>query len=67
MRLIDHLVAGSAGVSARRAGVFNPSTGAVQAEVALGDAALLDRAVAAAQAAQAPGPLPTPAPRARDV
>jgi hypothetical protein len=31
----------------------------VQAQVALGDQAVLDRAVAAAQAAQPPGPPPT--------
>ncbi|MET0251310.1 MAG: CoA-acylating methylmalonate-semialdehyde dehydrogenase [Novosphingobium sp.] len=53
MRQIDHLIAGGAGEPGQRThDVFNPSTGAVQARVALGDAAVLDRAVARAQAAQ---------------
>ena len=54
MRLIDHVIAGGTGgaVPARKSPVFDPNTGAVQAEVALGDAAMLDRAVAAAEAAQ---------------
>ena len=66
MRFIDHLiVGGSGGAPARKAPVFNPSTGAVQAEVALGDAALLDRAVAAAQAAQPAWAATNPQRRAR--
>ncbi|MET0179562.1 MAG: aldehyde dehydrogenase family protein, partial [Novosphingobium sp.] len=53
MRQIDHLIAGGAGEPGQRThDVFNPSTGAVQARVALGDAAVLERAVARAQAAQ---------------
>ncbi|NOW47357.1 malonate-semialdehyde dehydrogenase (acetylating)/methylmalonate-semialdehyde dehydrogenase [Novosphingobium sp. SG751A] len=66
MRFIDHLiVGGSGGAPARKAPVFNPSNGTVQAEVALGDAALLDRAVAAAQAAQGPWAAANPQRRAR--
>ena len=42
MRQIDHfMVGGPAGPSGRSHKVWNPSTGEVQAEVALGDAALL--------------------------
>ena len=53
MRQIDHLIAGGAGGSAGRSGdVFDPNSGTVQAQVPLGTAADLDRAVAAAQAAQ---------------
>ncbi|MBB3953823.1 CoA-acylating methylmalonate-semialdehyde dehydrogenase [Novosphingobium sediminicola] len=66
MRFIDHLIVGGSGAApARKAPVFNPSTGAVQAEVALGDAALLDRAVAAAQAAQPAWAATNPQRRAR--
>ena len=60
MRLIDHFIAGgTAGLDRRRRSpVFDPNTGAVQAEVVLGDAAVLARAVAAAGAALTvrPGP-----------
>nr|WP_246404229.1 CoA-acylating methylmalonate-semialdehyde dehydrogenase [Novosphingobium sediminicola] len=59
------IVGGSGAAPARKAPVFNPSTGAVQAEVALGDAALLDRAVAAAQAAQPAWAATNPQRRAR--
>ena len=49
MRQVDHIIAGGAAGSATRTHqIWNPSTGEVQAEVPLGDAALLDRAVAAA-------------------
>ncbi|WP_313439895.1 CoA-acylating methylmalonate-semialdehyde dehydrogenase [Novosphingobium sp.] len=66
MRLIDHFVVGGSGGSAARLGdVFNPSTGAVQAQVPLGDAALLDRAVATAQAAQPKWAAMNPQRRAR--
>ena len=52
MRQIDHfIVGGSGGAPARKGQVFDPNTGAVQAEVALGDAATLERAVQAAVAA----------------
>ena len=47
MRQVDHFIVGGAGGSAGRTHqIWNPSTGEMQAEVALGDAALLDRAVA---------------------
>jgi malonate-semialdehyde dehydrogenase (acetylating)/methylmalonate-semialdehyde dehydrogenase len=66
MRLIDHLVVGGPGGPAARLGdVFNPSTGAVQAQVPLGDAALLDRAVATAQAVQPAWAAMNPQRRAR--
>jgi malonate-semialdehyde dehydrogenase (acetylating)/methylmalonate-semialdehyde dehydrogenase len=66
MRLIDHFVVGGSGGSAARLGdVFNPSTGAVQAQVPLGDAALLDRAVATAQAVQPKWAAMNPQRRAR--
>ncbi|MFN3517761.1 MAG: aldehyde dehydrogenase family protein, partial [Novosphingobium sp.] len=67
MRLIDHVIAGGTGgtVPARKSPVFDPNTGAIQAEVALGDAAMLDRAVAAAQAAQPAWAATNPQRRAR--
>jgi malonate-semialdehyde dehydrogenase (acetylating) / methylmalonate-semialdehyde dehydrogenase len=54
MRQIDHFIARGTGGGggSRAADVFNPNTGQVQAQVTLGDAATLERAVAAAQAAQ---------------
>ena len=54
MRKIDHfIVGGTAGLAASRfAAVMDPNNGGQQAEVALGGADALDRAVAAAQAAQ---------------
>ena len=48
MRQIDHHIVGGAGGSARQGDVFDPNNGGVQAQVALGDRVLLDRAVAAA-------------------
>jgi len=67
MRQIDHVIAGgSAGAGAVRHGeVFNPSTGQVQARVGFGVAADLDRAVAAAQAAQPRWAATNPQRRAR--
>ncbi len=66
MRVIDHRVAGgqaatdtaSSRPEERWGDVFDPNSGQVQARVMLGDAALLERAVAAAQAAQPAGPRP---------
>ena len=53
MRQIDHFFVGSSGgAAARQSDVFDPNTGQVQAKVALGTKADLDRAVAAAKAAQ---------------
>ena len=67
MRRIDHVLASgvSAGPVTRTGEVFDPNQGHVQAEVALGDAALLDRAVAAAQAAQPAWAATNPQRRAR--
>ncbi len=66
MRQIDHFIVGGAGGAATRQGdVFDPNSGAVQARVPLGDRALLDRAVAAAQAAQLDWAATNPQRRAR--
>ena len=66
MRQIDHfIVGGSGGISARKHQVWNPSTGEVQAEVALGDAALLQRAIEAAKAVQPAWAATNPQRRAR--
>ncbi len=67
MRQIDHfVVGGTAGLAGERQGdVFDPNSGAVQAHVRLGDAAVLDRAVAAAQAAQPAWAATNPQRRAR--
>ncbi len=67
MRQIDHFIVGGppSSSSGRTHKVWNPSTGEVQAEVALGDAALLDRAVAAAKKAQPGWAATNPQRRAR--
>ncbi|MDJ0643158.1 MAG: CoA-acylating methylmalonate-semialdehyde dehydrogenase [Erythrobacter sp.] len=66
MRQVDHfLVGGSGGSPARTHQVWNPSTGEVQAEVGLGDAALLERAVATAQQVQPAWAATNPQRRAR--
>ncbi|RYY31783.1 MAG: aldehyde dehydrogenase family protein, partial [Sphingomonadales bacterium] len=67
MRTIDHFIAGGTGSSkgGRTHQVWNPSTGEVQAEVALGDAALLERAVAAAKKVQPEWAATNPQKRAR--
>jgi malonate-semialdehyde dehydrogenase (acetylating)/methylmalonate-semialdehyde dehydrogenase len=54
MRLIQHFIDGGAigEATARTGEVFDPSTGKVQAQVILGDAALVARAVGSAKAAQ---------------
>ena len=66
MRQIDHFISGGAGGAASRHGdVFDPNSGQVQARVGLGDAATLDRAVAAAQAAQPGWAATNPQRRAR--
>jgi malonate-semialdehyde dehydrogenase (acetylating)/methylmalonate-semialdehyde dehydrogenase len=66
MRVIDHHVAGFRGDgSGRTAEVFDPNTGQVQATVVLGDRALLDAAVAAAQKAQPGWAATNPQRRAR--
>jgi len=67
MRIIDHCIAGgTSGLeSARTSPVFDPNTGAIQAQVVLGGQAALDRAVAAAQAAQPAWAATNPQRRAR--
>ncbi|MCA1662510.1 MAG: aldehyde dehydrogenase family protein, partial [Novosphingobium sp.] len=71
MRQIDHVIAGGPSVvgggaaAARTHDVYDPNTGQVQAQVALGDAAVLERAVAAAQAAQPAWAATNPQRRAR--
>jgi malonate-semialdehyde dehydrogenase (acetylating)/methylmalonate-semialdehyde dehydrogenase len=67
MRFIDHVVARpeSAGSGSRTGKVFDPNSGQVQAEVRLGSRADLDRAVAAAQAAQPGWAATNPQRRAR--
>ena len=67
MRLIDHFIAGGTGglAASRKGQVFDPNSGAVQAEVALGGQDALDRAVAAAQAAQPAWAATNPQRRAR--
>ncbi len=65
MRQIDHHMTGGAPASARSGDVFDPNNGGVQAQVALGDAALLDKAVSAAQAAQPAWAATNPQRRAR--
>jgi malonate-semialdehyde dehydrogenase (acetylating)/methylmalonate-semialdehyde dehydrogenase len=66
MRIIDHFIAGPAGGgAARTSDVFDPNTGQIQAKVNLGAQADLDRAVAAAQAAQPAWAMTNPQRRAR--
>ncbi|MBX7539782.1 CoA-acylating methylmalonate-semialdehyde dehydrogenase [Qipengyuania sphaerica] len=66
MRQVDHFIAGGAGGTSNRTHkIWNPSTGEVQAEVALGDAALLQRAVDAAKKVQPEWAATNPQKRAR--
>ena len=66
MRTIDHFIAGGAGsATGRTHQVWNPSTGEVQAEVPLGDAALLDKAVEIAKKVQPEWAATNPQRRAR--
>ncbi|WP_260483548.1 CoA-acylating methylmalonate-semialdehyde dehydrogenase [Sphingomicrobium flavum] len=66
MRSIDHFINGShVGGSTRTHQVWNPSEGKQQAEVGLGDADLLARAVDAAKAAQPAWAATNPQKRAR--
>jgi malonate-semialdehyde dehydrogenase (acetylating)/methylmalonate-semialdehyde dehydrogenase len=66
MRTIDHLIVGhSGGGAARYSDVFDPNTGQVQARLALGGQAELDKAVAAAQAVQPNWAATNPQRRAR--
>ncbi len=66
MRQIDHfMVGGPNTAAARKHQVWNPSTGEIQAEVALGDAALLEKAVATAKEVQPAWAATNPQKRAR--
>ncbi len=66
MRQIDHLIAGgSPAATGRTHKIWNPSTGEVQAEVVLGDAALLEAAVAKAKEVQPAWAATNPQKRAR--
>jgi malonate-semialdehyde dehydrogenase (acetylating)/methylmalonate-semialdehyde dehydrogenase len=66
MRIIDHHIAGHAGGEpARWHEVFDPNSGQVQAKVALGGEAELEKAVAAAKAAQPEWARTNPQRRAR--
>ena len=66
MRQVDHFIAGGAAGSATRTHkIWNPSTGEVQAEVALGDAVLLQKAVDAAKKVQPEWAATNPQKRAR--
>lgn len=66
MRVIDHVIVGhSGGGAVRTSDVFDPNSGAVQAKVSLGGQAELDKAVAAAEAAQPAWAATNPQRRAR--
>ena len=67
LRQISHFISGStlASSSGRFGDVFDPNTGAVQAQVCLGSAAELDRAVESAAAAQIDWAATNPQRRAR--
>ncbi|WP_334654664.1 CoA-acylating methylmalonate-semialdehyde dehydrogenase [Sphingomonas panaciterrae] len=66
MRVIDHHIVGhQGGAGGRVSEVFDPNTGRVQAQVTLGTQADLDRAVAAAGAAQPAWAATNPQRRAR--
>jgi len=65
MRQVNHFIVGGAPDAARHADILDPNTGAVQAQVGLGDAAALALAVAAAQAAQPAWAATNPQRRAR--
>ncbi|VVT06375.1 CoA-acylating methylmalonate-semialdehyde dehydrogenase [Erythrobacter sp. EC-HK427] len=67
MRQIDHFIQGYAGSGAgvRKHSIWNPSTGEVQAEVALGDASVLEAAIANAKRVQPEWAATNPQKRAR--
>ena len=65
LRQIDHFIVGDSPAPTRKHAIWNPSTGEVQAEVALGDAALLARAVETAKAVQPAWAATNPQRRAR--
>ena len=65
MRQVDHFIVGDTPAPARKHSIWNPSTGEVQAEVALGDRALLYRAIATAKQVQPAWAATNPQKRAR--
>jgi malonate-semialdehyde dehydrogenase (acetylating)/methylmalonate-semialdehyde dehydrogenase len=65
MREINHLISGGALSSPRYSNIMDPNNGGIQGRVALGDRAVLDAAVAAAQAAQPAWAAMNPQRRAR--
>ncbi len=65
MRQIDHFIVGDRPAPVRKHAIWNPSTGEVQAEVGLGDAALLAQAVATAKRVQPAWAATNPQRRAR--
>ncbi|MCB2085965.1 MAG: CoA-acylating methylmalonate-semialdehyde dehydrogenase [Sphingomonadaceae bacterium] len=66
MRKVDHFLAGgSVASSGRTHKIWNPSTGEVQAEVVLGDASVLEHAVAQAKKVQPEWAATNPQKRAR--
>ncbi|MBX7532980.1 CoA-acylating methylmalonate-semialdehyde dehydrogenase [Qipengyuania sp. 1XM1-15A] len=65
MRQVDHFIVGESPAPTRKHQIWNPSTGEVQAEVALGDAALLQKAVDAAKKVQPEWAATNPQRRAR--
>jgi malonate-semialdehyde dehydrogenase (acetylating) / methylmalonate-semialdehyde dehydrogenase len=66
MRQVSHFIAGATAPSATRfANIMDPNNGGAQAQVALGDASVLDLAVAAAQKAQPSWAATNPQRRAR--
>jgi len=65
MRQIDHFIVADSPAPTRKHQIWNPSTGEVQAEVALGDTALLARAVETAKRVQPGWAATNPQRRAR--
>ncbi len=65
MRMIDHFISGGAPASPRQGDVLDPNNGGVQAKVSLGDQAVLEAAVAAAEKAQPAWAAVNPQRRAR--
>ncbi|RDV07713.1 methylmalonate-semialdehyde dehydrogenase (CoA acylating) [Sphingorhabdus pulchriflava] len=65
MRQIDHFLVGGVPAASRFSDIMDPNNGGVQGRVALGDKAVLDQAVAAAQKAQPAWAAMNPQRRAR--
>ncbi|EDL49384.1 CoA-acylating methylmalonate-semialdehyde dehydrogenase [Erythrobacter sp. SD-21] len=65
MRQVDHFIVGNSPAPTRKHKIWNPSTGEVQAEVALGGAELLQQAVDAAKKVQPEWAATNPQRRAR--